>query len=104
GRRSGLPDPAAELLFAVLPEAAVLLAAQHGLPVRTVHPRSHGLLRHRIQDLGGPDVRLLYGVGLLHDLDSLGLHQTVDAHLTAGAGSDLLVGGELKGAVRRDTG
>src|ERR1039457_1890119 len=96
------PDSAAELLFAVLPEAAVLLAAQHGLPVRTVHPGSHGLLRHRIQDPGGPDVRLLHSVGLLHDLDSLGLHQAVDAHFAVRAGSDLPVGGELKGVVGRD--
>src|ERR1035441_8095753 len=84
---------AAELLFAVFPEAAVLLAAKHGLPVRTIHPGSHGLLRHRIQDPCGPDVRLLHSVGLLHDLDSLGLHQAVDAHLTARAGSDLRVRG-----------
>ena len=88
------PDPAAELLFAVLPKAAVLVAAEHRLPVRTVHPGSHGLLRHRIQDLGGPDIRLFHGVGLLYDLDSLGLHQTVDAHFTAGAGSDLPVGAQ----------
>src|ERR1022692_508492 len=80
--------------------SAVLVAAEHRLPVRTVHPGSHGLLRHRIQDLGGPDIRLFHGVGLLYDLDSLGLHQTVDAHFTAGAGSDLPVGGELKGRSR----
>src|ERR1022692_29009 len=87
------PDSAAELLFAMLPEAAVLLAAEHGLPVRTVHPGPHGLLRHWIQDLRGPDVRLLHSVGLLHDLDSLGLHQAVDAHFAVRAGSDLPVGG-----------
>src|ERR1022692_967023 len=103
GRRgSGRPDPAAELLFAVLPEAAVLLAAQHGLPVRTIHPGSHGLLRHRIEDPFGPNVRLANCVGLLHDLDSLSLHQAVDAHFAAGAGSDLPIGGELKGVVGRD--
>src|ERR1019366_10747736 len=84
---------AAELLFAVFPEAAVLLAAKHGLPVRTVHPGSHGLLRHRIQDLGGLDIRLFYGVGLLHDLDSLGLHQTVDPYFAVRAGCDLPVSG-----------
>src|ERR1039457_7464986 len=87
----------------MLPEAAMLLAAKHGLPVRTIHPGCHGLLRHWIQDLRGPDVRLLHGVGLLHDLDSLGLHQAVDAHLTARARSDLLVGGELKGVVGSNT-
>src|ERR1039458_6553362 len=85
-------------------EAAVLLAAQHGLPIRTIHPGSHGLLRHRIQDPCGPNVRLANCVGLLHDLDSLSLHQAVDAHFTASARSDLLVGGELKGVVGRDIG
>jgi hypothetical protein len=43
-RESGRPDPAAELLFAMFPEAAVLLAAKHGLPVRTIHARAHGIL------------------------------------------------------------
>ena len=66
-----MPDPAAELCFALLQEAAVLLAAEHGLPVGTVHPGSHGLLRHGIEDPRGLDVGLLHGVGLLHDLDSL---------------------------------
>src|ERR1039458_7354594 len=49
--------------------------------------------RHRIQDPCGPNVRLANCVGLLHDLDSLSLHQAVDAHFAAGAGSDLPVGG-----------
>ncbi len=74
----------------------MLLAAQHGLPVRAIHPASHGLLRHRIQDLGRPDIRLFHGVGLLHDLHRLGLHQAVDAYVTARAGSDLLVGGSFR--------
>ena len=75
----------------MLAEAAMLVAAQHRLPVRTVDPGPHGLLRHRIQNLGSPNVRFLPALGLLHDLDSLSLYQAVDAHLVAGAGRDLLV-------------
>src|ERR1022692_4661379 len=72
------PDSAAELLFAMLPEAAVLLAAKHGLPVRTIHAGSHGLLCHRIKHLSGPDVRLLDRERLLHNLNRLGLNHAVD--------------------------
>jgi hypothetical protein len=46
--------------------------------------------------LGRPDIRLFHGVGLLHDLHRLGLHQAVDAYVTARAGSDLLVGGSFR--------
>jgi hypothetical protein len=67
--------------------------AEHRLPVRTIHPGFHCLLCHAIEDLGGPDVRLVDGVGLPYDLHGLCLHQAVDSYCTAGAGRDLLVGG-----------
>src|ERR1035441_9628554 len=98
------PDPAAELLFAVLPKAAVLLAAKHGLPWRS---RISGPLRSCIRwrrRPWEPGCIVRTGVGLLHDLHSLGLHQAVDAHLTAGAGCDLPAGGLLEGVVGGDMG
>jgi hypothetical protein len=52
----------------------MFVAAEHGLPVRTIHPGPHGFLRQRIQDLGSPDVRFVHREGLLHDLHSLCLH------------------------------